>query len=356
MKIAITADLHLTTIKKNPERFRALEEIFRLCDQNQIKLLIIAGDLFDIVLPNYSDFEKVYREHCPERLKTIIIPGNHDLKLKPASLMGDNLAVFTEPVLEPLNNSRKVLFLPYKVDQTIGEALAPYKSRLTGEQWILIAHGDWTGSVNSADPYEKGSYMPLTRSDLSLYSPEVVFLGHIHLPQDGDIVHYPGSPCPLNITETGPRRILIFDTEQGEIESLRVESGLEYYDESFIMIPAENDLDILLSDINKRIKTWDIADGTEKQIQVRVKISGTAISDRKKILSEVKAVFSSFVFYLDQEPDLSDLHHNPDPDRAVIAKKIKYWVDNLDWDPDPSKPDKSLILEEALKTIYGVKK
>jgi len=33
--------------------------------------------------------------------------------------------------------------------------------------------------------------MPLTRMDLKSYQPELVFLGHIHLPQDGKEVSYP---------------------------------------------------------------------------------------------------------------------------------------------------------------------
>jgi len=353
LKIAFTADLHLTTNEKNPERFRALKDIFRQCGEEQIQLLIIAGDLFDKAMANYADFEKLYRDSRPDGLKTIIIPGNHDQTLKSVSLVGDGLAVFSEPVLQSVNNSRKILFLPYQPDQTMGEAIAPFEKQLNGERWILIAHGDWTGSINSSDPYEKGSYMPLTRTDLSLYNPELVFLGHIHLPQDGEIVHYPGSPCPLNITETGPRRFLVFDTNRGEIKSMGVDPQLEYYDERFVMLPVENDMDILISDIQQRTQSWKISPSREDFIQVRVKITGTALSDRNQILSEVKKVFSPYNFYQDQEPNLSELSHNPDPDRAEISQLVKIWIDNVEWDELPEKPSKSQILEEALKIIYG---
>ena len=47
MKIAFTADCHLTTQAKNPERFQALSNIFKQCKDNDIQLLVIAGDLFD---------------------------------------------------------------------------------------------------------------------------------------------------------------------------------------------------------------------------------------------------------------------------------------------------------------------
>ena len=353
MKIAVTSDLHLTTMEKNPERYKALKEIFRMCGKLEVQLLIIAGDLFDKKMANYSDFDRIYGESKLPGLKTIIIPGNHDLTLQSANLIGDGLVVFSEPVLESLNNSRKILFLPYKVEQTMGEAIAPFRNQLKDERWILIAHGDWTGSHNSSDPYEKGTYMPLTRTDIALYNPEMAILGHIHLPQNKDVVYYPGSPCPLDISETGPRRILIFDSNKGEIESHQVNSQLEYYDERFVMLPVENDLELLINDVNNRIDNWNIAPSREKYVQVRVKITGTSQSDRSKVLQAVKNALSSFRLYLDQEPDLQELSHNPDPDRADISEKLKTWIDELDWDEIPSNPKKDQILEEALKIIYG---
>ena len=47
MKIAITADLHLTTKKEHPERFNALKEILEHLRRENVPPLIIAGDLFD---------------------------------------------------------------------------------------------------------------------------------------------------------------------------------------------------------------------------------------------------------------------------------------------------------------------
>src|SRR3972149_1611889 len=47
MRIAVTADLHLTTRKEHRERFAALEDILRQCGRLGVDWLIIAGDRFD---------------------------------------------------------------------------------------------------------------------------------------------------------------------------------------------------------------------------------------------------------------------------------------------------------------------
>ena len=56
VKIAITADNHLTTKTKNPERFKTLEYILKRCSELKVKLLIIAGDLFDQNIPYPREF------------------------------------------------------------------------------------------------------------------------------------------------------------------------------------------------------------------------------------------------------------------------------------------------------------
>lgn len=353
MKIAITADSHLTNQSKNPERFLALLNIFKQCLDNAVKLLIIAGDLFDKGLPNYSEFEDLYRSIKTSDLTTVIIPGNHDHRLNHKALFGDGLLVYSNPTLQSLNDSRKILFLPYQLNKTMGEIIAGYSDDLKDQRWVLVSHGDWTGGKNSPDPYEKGLYMPLTRTDLAIYQPELVFLGHIHLAQQSKNVYYPGSPCPLNISETGLRRFLILDTDQGEITSHLVDSPLIYFDERFVILPVENGLDLLLAEIKDRIKSWQVPAGWENRVQVRVEISGSSSAARENVQTAVKQAFEDFTFYRGEDPILSNMIHSIDPDKTEIANQIKTWIDVLEWTPGPGLPSKTDILEQALKIIHG---
>lgn len=355
MKIAITADVHLTTQAKNPERFQALGNIFKQCHENDIQLLVIAGDLFDNDLPNYAEFEELYQSSRSADLATIIIPGNHDQHLSQGAFIGEGLRVYSEPTIQPLNDSRKILFLPYQENRTMGEIIAPFAEELRGQRWILVSHGDWTAGINSPDPYEKGLYLPLTRTDLEIYQPELVFLGHLHIAQKDQNLYYPGSPCPLDISETGLRKFLIFDTERGEVNLQLVDSQLLYFNERFVMLPSENGLDQLLKEIDRRINSWNLPAGWENRTQLRVQISGSSGLDRQKILDDVKDAFSGFSFYKEEDPQLTELIHNTDPDRIEISNKIKLWIDSLDWPEDPGLPTKLDILGQALKIIHGGK-
>ena len=353
MKIAFTADNHLTTQSRNPERFQALADILQQCGENQVKLLIIAGDLFDLSLPNYAEFESLYKKHRPPDLTTAIIPGNHDEDLNQETIAADGLIIHNEPQLLPLNKTWKILFVPYQKGQTMGSIIAPFTVELTGQRWILVGHGDWSPGVRTPDTYEPGVYMPLTRSDLEIYKPELVFLGHIHLPFDGEKVRYPGSPCPLNITETGLRRFLILDTEQGEITSHLVDTSLIYFEEKFVMLPREEELTYLKDEMENRIRSWQLPTGWESRVQVRVEVAGFS-SNRENVIKTVQEVFAPYKFYQNVEPILDHLFHKPDPDREQIARQVQDWIEELDWTESIIAPNKGEILEEALKIIYGV--
>lgn len=353
MKIAFTADNHLTTQSLNPERFAALADILQQCGEHQVKLLIIAGDLFDQSMPNYSEFEALYKKHRPPDLTTAIIPGNHDEDLNQETIASDGLIVHNKPQLLPINKTWKILFVPYQKDQTMGSIIAPFTAELTGQRWILVGHGDWSPGVRIPDAYEPGVYMPLTRSDLLIYKPELVFLGHIHLPFDGEKVRYPGSPCPLNITETGLRRFLILDTEQGKITSHLINTPLLFFEEKFVILPREEELTHLRDTMENRIISWQLPKGWESRVQVRVEIAGFS-SNREKVLKTVQEVFAPCKFYQNTEPILDNLFHKPDPDREQIARQIQVWIEDLDWTESILSPNKREILEEALKVIYGV--
>ncbi|MCH7720116.1 MAG: hypothetical protein IH988_03880 [Planctomycetes bacterium] len=62
--------------------------------------------------------------------------------------------------------------------------------------------------------------MPLTRADLETHNPSLTLLGHIHAPYDGPPIYYPGSPCPIDMSETGLRRFLRWSEQQAKASGL----------------------------------------------------------------------------------------------------------------------------------------
>jgi hypothetical protein len=155
------------------------------------------------------------------------------------------------------------------------------------------------------------------------------------------------------VTETGLRHFLLLDLKQGKITPKLVDSPLLFFDERFVMLSRENELEFLENQMKNRIESWELPAGWEKRVQVQVEVAGFS-SDREAVKKIVREVFSPFSFSKDGEPDLKKLYHKPDPDREQIALDIQNWIEDLDWTESTSAPSKTEILEEALKVIYGV--
>lgn len=351
MRIAVTADLHLTNEEDNPERFEVLKDILHQCEELDVDRLIISGDLFDQSPHNLAAFEVAYQDSHPTNLPVSVIPGNHDLELQQSNFAVDDLTVITEPTLETVDNDFQLLPVPYKPGTTLGQHLAGFGSEIQPGRWALISHGDWMGGVRPPDPSEPGVYMPLTRADLVTYQPATVLLGHIHVPFDQGKVHYPGSPCPLDPSETGLRRFLVFDTDSHEIIPHRVNSPYVYFDETVVMLPVEDEEVYLESELNRRIEKWDLPAGWGKRARVRLKVMGYS-ADRAQVNKLLKNALSSFEL-LDGSPDVSGLNTADDPDRVAIVRQVSDWVNELEWSEEPLEPAKSDIIREALGVIYG---
>lgn len=354
MKIAITADLHLTTQEANPDRFQALADILKQCESNQIEALIIAGDLFDREKRNFADFESVYRACAPESLSSYIIPGNHDVGLVQKNLTLDRVKVINETDLVDLDKNFSFLFVPYLEGVTMGEEIAHHKEELKLNQWVLIGHGDWVGATRSPDPYEPGIYMPITNADITNYKPLKVFLGHIHLPSDSDVIHYVGSPCPVKISETGKRRLILFDSETQEVSQVFVRCPQIYFIEKFVVYPLDDEPTYLKKRIQERIAGWELPAPLDQEVAVRVSLTGYS-SDRAKAGEIVREEFAAFQFIDEEGPLLGDLGQADDPARDHLVKEVKKWIDEeLVWEGSESEPSKDAILLAAMKTIYGV--
>jgi len=350
LRIAITADLHLTTQQDHPERFAALQDILRQCGRLDVDRLIIAGDLFDQTQQNYAEFEQAYVEARPEGLPVTVIPGNHDPGLTRGALAVDGLEVLSEPAVRHAGEDFDLLFVPYKAGTSMGEHLPPFQTQLKAGRWGLISHGDWAVGLRAPDSNEPGIYMPLTRADLEAHNPAVALLGHIHAPQDGPPVYYPGSPCPLDINEPGLRRFLILDTESLNVTPQRVDSPRLYFNETVVMLPVEDEPAYLRAELERRVKDWDLPEGWEDRVQQRLRVIGYA-SDRSAVETVAREALADFAFY-DDRPDLSDLNHAVDSDRIHIARQVRDWVEALEWpagDPEPSPEDITL---EALRVIW----
>lgn len=351
MKIAITADVHLTTRQKNPERFHAFEDILQKCTDGGIQHLVIAGDLFEESIRNYADFEALCSRF--PKIEIHCLRGNHDVALTQKALTSTTIRVVESPLVHRFSaDGFPCLFVPYFKDKTMGELIALHADDLPEHNWILIGHGDWTGSTHEPNPREPGVYMPLTRVDIESFRPAEVILGHIHKPMDRGKIHYVGSPCGIDITDTGHRRFFIVDDENARIQSETVDTDILFFNETLIILPVKNEQDYIKKQIAGRIKNWELKENEVEKVRVQVRVLGYT-ADKQALFETVKQEFGRFAFHKNAEPDLSAVSVADDLNRAEIANRAAERIARLEWPSGEDQPEKDEILLQALQVIYG---
>ncbi len=346
MKVAITADAHLTSYEETIERYNALRDIFRQADASNLDAVLICGDLFDKDFYNYSDFEKLTADF--PKLNIWILPGNHDLGVSSRSLVGKNLRIFEEPTI--MKDDLSFLLVPYQSETTMGEVIASQMKSLMPKQWVLFGHGDWLDGIRTPNPLEPGTYMSLTRKDLESYQPAKVFLGHIHSPSDSPI-YYPGSPCGIDITETGNRSFLVFDTKTLNVDRRLIHTDFIYQIINLIILPVEDEVTYLQRLIAYEKEKWKTNNNDIAHIKIRVKVQGYT-KDKGALNTLLLDEFKGFAFYKNESPDLSQVNSTIDLNRIKIAEKVKESIDLLELNPSPDEPEKDQILMESLKLIF----
>jgi DNA repair exonuclease SbcCD nuclease subunit len=352
MKIAVTADCHLNP--KYPERKDVLKKIFEEVKSRAINTIFILGDLFDKAQHNYSDFDDLLNEFLD--INVYLIPGNHDYNLSQAHFVSSNLKVFIEPTFISFDD-KNFLFIPYKSGKTLDEIIAEklYKKE---KNVILLSHGDYisTSSMYSPNPFEENRiYMPLSPLTIEKFKVEKVFLGHIHKPIEIGKVVYPGSPCPVDPTETGKRSFLIFDTENSECARVLINTPYIYYKAEISVYPVDNGLELLEKELENLISSWNIsAEDTEK---VKLFLSLTGYFNNKR---ELKQKVEEFFSNRNIEVEELNLDNVSDPDQNESFEDRKKLFEMIIAEPIPEKVDevefhKNEIKQEILKIIFGKK-
>ena len=354
MKIAITADIHLTGKEEHPERWKTFENILNDISEKNINKIIICGDLFNENYRNYSEFDKLTSKYS--NIDFFIIPGNHDPNISEKAISGRNVTIYTEPELIPFDDTvTSFFFLPYKPEITMGDQLASYQEALKPKEWILIGHGDWADSIRTPNPIEPGVYMPLSRKDIRDYKPALTILGHIHKPTDDPEynVHYVGSPCSLDITETGRRRYLILDTKTLNLEPIVIDSEIIYFDEIIIVYPMEDEEVYLKEQIKDVKRKWDLKPGEKEKVQIRIQVKGYSSNVRKlqKIFNEE---FSDFSSWNDKGIDISKVSISENYDLLKISERVRENINELDLEEKDGEPTKNDIIFKALQAIYSI--
>ncbi|MGH1363176.1 MAG: metallophosphoesterase family protein [Calditrichia bacterium] len=222
MKILHTADVHIR--EYNDERWQALKQVVHVGRENDIDVLVIAGDLFDSDAAAHKLRPKVREIFSDLTFPVLIISGNHDADAYPnGAFLGEGVTVI-EDLLQPfIHNGYHFWGFPYRdlQEEEILEYLhmAGQKTRQIEGKHLLLFHGELLDIIDGWVHYgDEGNqrYLPVKLSYFRNLPFQYVLAGHFHstfdvheFKEDAYFV-YCGSPIAITRRESGPRKANLF--------------------------------------------------------------------------------------------------------------------------------------------------
>ena len=214
MKFIHTADIHWGMVpdsdrpwgKKREQAIRlTFQAIIEDARDSRADLLLISGDLFHRQ-PLARDLKEVnYLFSTIPGTRVVIIAGNHDRIRKSSALLSFSWCpnvtflmdeTMTSVYFEDLNT--EVYGFSYHTTEITEDRTAGFSVSASRRTRILLLHGG------------DAKHLPFDKNALAALPFSYIALGHIHKPAVllENRMAYPGSPEPLDLTETGPHGYL----------------------------------------------------------------------------------------------------------------------------------------------------
>lgn len=265
MKFIHTADIHWGMVpdsdrpwgKKREQAIRlTFQTIIEEARENHVDLLLISGDLFHRQ-PLARDLKEVnYLFSTIPGTRIVIIAGNHDRVRRSSALLSfkwsPNVTYFMDEDLSSVyfeDINTEVYGFSYHNPEILEDRTAQFTIPVNRRNKILMMHGG------------DAKHLPFDKNAVAAMPFSYIALGHIHKP--GVLIEnkmaYPGSPEPLDLTETGPHGFYLGELDElsGRVTSLefRAISQSQYIPLVVSVTPATTNLELsqlIADEIRKR--------------------------------------------------------------------------------------------------------
>lgn len=234
MKFVHLADLHLDAKfdslssidglpqKRRLEQRKALKDVVEYIKENDIKLFLISGDLYEQNYIRKSGIEYVNKlfEEIPDT-QIFIAPGNHDPYIKNSFYStytwSKNVHIFNENIEKIDFEDVHIYGFGFTDFYCKQSEIEEIKVDEPDDINILITHGSLDGGSDDLREYN-----PLRQSKLKQLDFDYIALGHIHKPyyneEKNQKIFYPGSTISLGFDELGEHGVLVGDIEKDELK------------------------------------------------------------------------------------------------------------------------------------------
>lgn len=234
MKFVHLADLHLDAKfdslssidglpqKRRLEQRKALKDVVEYIKENNIKLFLISGDLYEQNYIRKSSIEYVNKlfEEIPDT-QIFIAPGNHDPYIKNSFYStytwNKNVHIFNENIEKIDFEDVHIYGFGFTDFYCRQSEIEEIEIEEPDDINILITHGSLDGGSD-----ELREYNPLRQSKLKQLGFDYIALGHIHKPyyneEKNQKIFYPGSTISLGFDELGKHGVLVGNIEKNELK------------------------------------------------------------------------------------------------------------------------------------------
>lgn len=234
MKFVHLADLHLDAKfdslssidglpqKRRLEQRKALKDVVEYIKENDIKLFLISGDLYEQNYIRKSSIEYVNKlfEEIPYT-QIFIAPGNHDPYIKNSFYStytwSKNVHIFNENIEKIDFEDAHIYGFGFTDFYCKQSEIEEIQVEEPDDINILITHGSLDGGSDDLREYN-----PLRQSKLKQLDFDYIALGHIHKPyyneEKNQKKFYPGSTISLGFDELGEHGVLVGDIEKDELK------------------------------------------------------------------------------------------------------------------------------------------
>lgn len=234
MKFVHLADLHLDAKfdslsaidglpqKRRLEQRKALKDVIEYIKENNIKLFLISGDLYEQNYIRKSSIEYINKlfEEIPDT-KIFIAPGNHDPYIKNSFYAtynwSKNVHIFNENIEKIDFEDAHIYGFGFTDFYCKQSEIEEIQVDEPNDINILITHGSLDGGSD-----ELREYNPLRQTKLKQLNFDYIALGHIHKPyyneEKNQKIFYPGSTISLGFDELGKHGILVGNIEKNNLQ------------------------------------------------------------------------------------------------------------------------------------------
>ncbi len=345
---------------------RAFDNLVALAIDEDCRLIVIAGDIFDGQWRDYQTglfFADRMRRLRQAGIRVIIIAGNHDAENRFASRLeySDNVRLLSQrtPESVPIEELAVVVHGQSFPQRDVVDNLAlAYPSPVPGRFNIGLLHTACGGSEGHA------SYAPCTVAQLVNHGYQYWALGHVHTRQElakAPYIVYPGNLQGRSVREAGPKGATLVEVVDGGVTRIehRALDVIRWTVEDVNLTGMEA-REALLPAVRESIeRAYAGCDGRALAMRLRVvgstvlhaELAATAASVREEIETLAASIASDiWIEKVEVRTSPSAASTGADP---TVAGRLRHAVECLAADPWLAERLEARLAEIKLKLPAG---